>query len=193
MANHQQESSGCGDPEAPYRRPRQPGQGGLTAKRNITEKSKVPTTQIESLIFRIRGQNVMFDKDLAALYSVTTFNLNKAVTRNIERFPDDFMFRLTRQELNDLKFHFGTSSRSRPIAHGEGVAHRLRWGFWGGFFGISSHSKLWGTRAIQCCIRSHTTTDGTATAKAAANRISFKGLKQSIIYAPRLENKKRNR
>ena len=90
----------------------------------MTEKSQATASKIESLIFRIRGQNVIFDKDLAGLYGVTTFNLNKAVTRNIERFPEDFMFRLTRQELNDLKFHFGTSSwggirRANPYAFTE--------------------------------------------------------------------------
>ena len=44
------------------------------------------------------------------MYGVTTSNLNKAVTRNIECVPDDFMYRLTKEELEDLKFHFGTSS-----------------------------------------------------------------------------------
>ena len=47
----------------------------------------------------IRGQKVMIDRDLAELYGVTTGNLNKAVTRNNRRFPDDFMFQLTREEL----------------------------------------------------------------------------------------------
>jgi len=93
----------------------------------MAEKSLIPVAKIESLILRIRGQNVILDKDLAALYGVTTFNLNKAVTRNIERFPDDFMFRLTRKEFNDLKFHFGISSwggtRKLPRAFTEqGVA-----------------------------------------------------------------------
>jgi hypothetical protein len=52
----------------------------------------------------------MMDAALALLYGVTTSNLNKAVTRNIHRFPEDFMFRLNRDEFADLKFHFGTSS-----------------------------------------------------------------------------------
>ncbi len=52
----------------------------------------------------------MFDKDLAKLYGVTIGNLNKAVSRNLDRFPEDFMFRLTTDELKDLIFHFGTSS-----------------------------------------------------------------------------------
>jgi hypothetical protein len=52
----------------------------------------------------------MLDKDLAILYGVTTGNLNKAVSRNFGRFPDDFMFQLTKKEFNDLIFHFGRSS-----------------------------------------------------------------------------------
>ena len=53
----------------------------------------------------------MFDRDLAALYGVTTGNLNKAVKRNIERFPEDFMFPLTREEYTALRFHFGSLKR----------------------------------------------------------------------------------
>ena len=51
----------------------------------------------------------MIDHDLAALYEVTTGNLNKAVKRNIDRFPEDFMFQVTRDELKNLIFQFGTS------------------------------------------------------------------------------------
>ncbi|MBA7694226.1 hypothetical protein ES703_102833 [subsurface metagenome] len=75
----------------------------------------------------IRGQNVILDRDLAALYGVETRDLNKAVTRNIERFPKDFMFQLNKKEFENLKFHFGTSSwggtRKLPRAFTEqGVA-----------------------------------------------------------------------
>ena len=66
---------------------------------------------IENKIFIIRGHKVMLDKDLAALYEVETKNLNKAVKRNIERFPADFMFQLTQEEFANLKFHFGTSKK----------------------------------------------------------------------------------
>ena len=52
----------------------------------------------------------MLDRDLAGLYGVATGNLNKAVSRNIERSPEDFMFQLTKEEFKNLKFHFGTSS-----------------------------------------------------------------------------------
>jgi phage regulator Rha-like protein len=65
---------------------------------------------IESKILFIRSKKVMLDKDLAVLYEVETKMLNRAVKRNIKRFPDDFMFQLTKKEFDNLKFHFGTSS-----------------------------------------------------------------------------------
>jgi hypothetical protein len=64
---------------------------------------------IERKILMIRGHRVMLDKDLAGLYGVKTRDLNKAVTRNLYRFPEDFMFHLNKEELDNLKFHFGTS------------------------------------------------------------------------------------
>jgi phage regulator Rha-like protein len=68
-------------------------------------------TQIKSMIYEIRGHKVMFDSDLAALYEVETFNLNKAVKRNIERFPSDFMFQITKAEWENLTFQNGISSK----------------------------------------------------------------------------------
>ncbi len=70
----------------------------------------MPQEVIERKIYLIREQKIMIDKDLAKLYGVTTGNLNKAVTRNIYRFPEDFMFKLNKKELSNLIFHFGTSS-----------------------------------------------------------------------------------
>ena len=70
----------------------------------------VPMERIEKRILMLRGQKIMLDRDLAELYGVTTGNLNKAVSRNLERFPEDFMFRLSPEEFENLKFHFGTSS-----------------------------------------------------------------------------------
>jgi hypothetical protein len=61
-------------------------------------------------IRHVRGQAVVLDSDLAAVYGVTTSNLNKAIARNRDRFPPDFCFRLDPQELANLKFQFGTSS-----------------------------------------------------------------------------------
>ena len=78
---------------------------------------------IISKIYVIRGQKVMLDKDLAELYHVTTGNLNKAVGRNVKRFPDDFMFQLNDIEFKNLKFQNGISSwggiRKLPYAFTE--------------------------------------------------------------------------
>ena len=68
-----------------------------------TSKSLVPVERIEKSILLIRGHKVMLDADLAELYDVETFNLNKAVKRNIERFPSRFMFQLNKEEFEDLK------------------------------------------------------------------------------------------
>lgn len=65
--------------------------------------------QIESKIYLIRGRRVMLDRDLAELYEVTTGNLNKAVKRNTERFPGDFMFQLNKKEIESLMFQIGIS------------------------------------------------------------------------------------
>ncbi len=75
-------------------------------------ESLVPLEIIEKRIFFIRGHKVMLDTDLAELYGVETFNLNKAVKRNIDRFPPDFMFQVTKDEMESLKFQFGISKTS---------------------------------------------------------------------------------
>ena len=64
---------------------------------------------IEQKIYLIRGQKVMLDSDLAELYAVETSNLNKAVKRNIDRFPQDFMFQLSKEEAEFLRFQIGMS------------------------------------------------------------------------------------
>ena len=69
-----------------------------------------PSERIEQTILLLRGHKIILDRDLAAMYGVSTRDLNKAVSRNLDRFPDDFMVQLTRAEFNDLKFQFGTSS-----------------------------------------------------------------------------------
>jgi len=70
----------------------------------------IPTAQIEHAILLVRGQRVMLDCDLAALYGVTTSNLNRAVKRNQDRFPSDFMFQLVKDEAQNLRFQNGISS-----------------------------------------------------------------------------------
>ncbi len=73
-------------------------------------KPAIPDEVIMSMIYLIRNQKVMLDRDLAELYGVETKNLNKSVKRNIKRFPSDFMFQLKKEEFENLKFQFGTSS-----------------------------------------------------------------------------------
>ena len=87
----------------------------------------VPFERITQAILLIRGQKVMLDSDLATMYGVSTRRLNEQVTRNLDRFPEDFMFRLTEEEAANLKSHFATSSwggrRKKPRAFTEqGVA-----------------------------------------------------------------------
>lgn len=89
----------------------------------------LPVEVIKGKIFLIRGHKVLMDSDIAGLYGVTTANLNKAVKRNAERFPDDFMFQLSATEMTNLMFQSGISSsghggrRKPPYAFTEqGVA-----------------------------------------------------------------------
>ena len=66
--------------------------------------------KIVKKIYLIRGKKVMLDFDLSEMYSVETKQLKRQVKRNIERFPEDFMFELTRQEFENLRSQIGTSS-----------------------------------------------------------------------------------
>ena len=79
-------------------------------KRPVGPSGDLQNINIESLIRTIRGQKVMFDFDLAMLYGVQTKVLNQAVKRNAERFPDDFMFQLTKIELNSLRSQIVTTN-----------------------------------------------------------------------------------
>jgi len=80
----------------------------------MEEKTEiVPYEQIEGKIYLIRGKKVMFDRDLARLYGVETKVLNQAVRRNLERFPDDFMFVLTNEEMKIWKSQIVTSKQGQ--------------------------------------------------------------------------------
>jgi hypothetical protein len=77
-----------------------------------------PVVNLQELIFTVRGQKVVLDFGLASLYGVTTGQLNQAVRRNLTRFPADFIFQLTKQELETLKSQIVISNgRSRRLAH----------------------------------------------------------------------------
>src|SRR5271156_1481599 len=86
--------------------------------------------EIERFIYRIRGQHVMLDTDLAELYDVPTKRLNEQVRRNLRRFPNDFMFQLTKEEFEIWRSQIATSNsvarmglRRKPYAFTEqGVA-----------------------------------------------------------------------
>ena len=71
---------------------------------------RVPVERVEKAILLVRGEKVILDVDLAALYGVTTTRLNEQVKRNQERFPADFAFRLTKDEVTNLISQFATSS-----------------------------------------------------------------------------------
>jgi hypothetical protein len=112
-------------------KPRLAGEGGwgglisrdkpsLTAEyalRGFVMADVIQPEQIEQAILLIRGQRVMLDRDLAVLYGVETGNLNKAVRRNVERFPVDFMFQLTAEEAEALRFHFGSLKRGQHFKY----------------------------------------------------------------------------
>ena len=79
--------------------------------KNLIVKDEISDEEIKNLIYTIRGKQVMLDSDVAMLYHYTTKNINKAVKRNIDRFPEDFCFQLTESEFQNLRFQFGTLNR----------------------------------------------------------------------------------
>lgn len=83
------------------------------AKQSIIKVT--PDETIIRKIYVIRGHKVMLDFDLSALYEVETKRLNEQVKRNIERFPDDFMFRLTTKEWQTMRSQFATASESKNV------------------------------------------------------------------------------
>jgi hypothetical protein len=84
--------------------------------REKTNRALVPAEKIEGVILLIRGQKVMLDRDLASLYGVETRVLVQAVKRNLRRFPHDFMFQLSRDELEKWRSHFVISNPSAKMA-----------------------------------------------------------------------------
>ena len=81
------------------------------AKRRALNQLPIPAELIERRIFMIRGLKVMIDADLADLYQVTTGNMNLAVKRNLDRFPEDFRFQLTTKEFEVLRLQYAISNR----------------------------------------------------------------------------------
>lgn len=89
------------------------GEGRRSLSTVNADAATISADEIKAKIYTIRGAQVMLDRDLASLYGVLTKNLNKAVKRNLERFPEDFMFRLTKEEC--LRFQSGTSNVSDEV------------------------------------------------------------------------------
>jgi ORF6N domain len=82
---------------------------------NTTNLSSLPDELVLNKIYMIRNQKVMLDSDLAELYQVETKYLKRQVKRNIGRFPEDFMFELTKDECNSLRSQFGTLKRGEHV------------------------------------------------------------------------------
>lgn len=90
------------------------------------DSTAVSVERIEQLIYVIRGQRIMLDADLAGVYGVSTKALNQAVKRNAERFPEDFMFRLTANELADLGSQISSSRSQSQVVTGSPKARDSR-------------------------------------------------------------------
>lgn len=85
----------------------------MKKKKKLEPTSLVSQESIEGKILLLRGKRVMLDSDLAGIYGVTTKRLNEQVKRNKERFPEDFMFQLTKEEFEALKSQFATLKKGR--------------------------------------------------------------------------------
>ncbi len=92
----------------------------------MTSDKIIKQLDIENRIFTVRGAQVMIDSHLAELYSVETKMINRAVKRNIDRFPDSFMFQLTDNEWSDLRFQIGTSKKDESLRFQNGTLNEGR-------------------------------------------------------------------
>ena len=92
----------------------------------MSDRILVAQKQIESKIYSIRGIYVMLDSDLAALYNTTTGRLNEQVKRNMDRFPDDFMFQITEEEWANLKSQFEISNDSSFLTSQNAILNKGR-------------------------------------------------------------------
>jgi hypothetical protein len=83
----------------------------------MTKAQAIALDQIQSRILVVRGQRVLLDSDLSRFYGVPTHRFNEAMKRNVDRFPDDFRFKLTHQELSSMSSQFAMTSARRPAAY----------------------------------------------------------------------------
>ena len=111
--NQQEQEDQAPDPEtAPSRKPAKKA----TPKEAALSLPTIDDQNIKNLIYTIRGEQVMLDKDIASFFEVTTGNLNKAMKRNLKRFPDNFCFQLTADEIS--RFQIGISMQTRGVRGG---------------------------------------------------------------------------
>ena len=96
---------------------------------DLTVQNTISNEEIKNLIFTIRGKQVMLDSDVAMLYHYETKNINKAVKRNIERFPEEFCFQLTDEEVKILRFQIGTSKDNTILKEPRGGRRYLPYVF----------------------------------------------------------------
>ena len=80
------------------------------------KNNMIPIEKISGKILLIRGQKVLMDRALAELYGVETKTLKRAVRRNLDRFPSDFMFEMNNEEFKNWRYHFGTSNSDKNLA-----------------------------------------------------------------------------
>ena len=84
----------------------------------LSIQNEISNEEIKNLIYTLRGKQVMLDSDVAMLYHYETKNVNKAVKRNIDRFPEEFCFQLTENEFQTLRFQIGTSKQNEEFRGG---------------------------------------------------------------------------
>ncbi len=97
--------------------------------KDLLIQSTISNEEIKNLIYTIRGKQVMLDSDVAMLYHYETKNINKAVKRNIERFPEEFCFQLTDEEVKILRFQIGTSNDKNTTNESRGGRRYLPYVF----------------------------------------------------------------
>ena len=97
--------------------------------KDLEIQATISNEEIKNFIYTIRGKQVMLDSDVAMLYHYETKNINKAVKRNIERFPEEFCFQLTEEELKILRFQIGTSNDKNMINNSRGGRRYLPYVF----------------------------------------------------------------
>ena len=109
-------------------------------------KNKLSVDQLGQLIYEVRGQRVMLDSDLAAIYGVETKALNRAVRRNVSRFPKDFAFQVSPSEWKNLRYQIGT------LKTGHGQHRKYRPHVFTEHGAIMAANVLNSTRAVQMSV-----------------------------------------